>query len=155
MSKVLVIQGAGMNMRGKVQVEVFGPSTLEQINEQVRGYAEALGIDVEIMHSNVEGEVVNALYDAHDRDIDAALINPAGYTTGSGPLKAAIAQVRFPVIEVHASNPTSRGTVSNIQPVSKGSVYGFGVYSYYLALEGVKHLVNEGESTRSAGSAPR
>jgi 3-dehydroquinate dehydratase-2 len=142
MTKVLVIQGAGMNMRGKVQVEVFGTNTLEQINEQVRGYAEGLGIDVDIFHSNIEGEVVNALYDAHDRgDVDAALINPAGYTTGTGPLKAAIAQVRFPVIEVHASNPTSRGSVSNIQPVSKGSVYGFGVYGYYLALEGVKHMV--------------
>jgi 3-dehydroquinate dehydratase-2 len=142
MTKVLVIQGAGMNMRGKVQVEVFGTNTLEQINEQVRGYAEGLGIDVDIFHSNIEGEVVNALYDAHDRgDVDAALINPAGYTTGTGPFKAAIAQVRFPVIEVHASNPTSRGSVSNIQPVSKGSVYGFGVYGYYLALEGVKHMV--------------
>jgi 3-dehydroquinate dehydratase II len=142
MTRVLVIQGAGMNMRGKVQVEVFGTNTLDQINEQVRGYAESLGIDVEIIHSNIEGEVVNALYEAHDRNIDAALINPAGYTTGSGPLRAAIAQVRFPVIEVHASNPTSRGTVSNIQPVSKGSVYGFGVYGYYLALEGVQHLLN-------------
>ena len=140
MTKVLVIQGAGMNMRGKVQLEVFGPNTLQQINEQVMGYAEGLGIDVEIFHSNVEGEVVNALYDAHDGDVDAALINPAGYTTGTGPLKAAIAQVRFPVIEVHASNPTSRGTVSQVQPVSKGSVYGFGVYGYYLALEAVKHM---------------
>ena len=140
MTKVLVIQGAGMNMRGKVQLEVFGPNTLQQINEQVMGYAEGLGIDVEIFHSNVEGEVVNALYDAHDGDVDAALINPAGYTTGTGPLKAAIAQVRFPVIEVHASNPTSRGTVSQVQPVSKGSVYGFGVYGYYLALEAVKHI---------------
>ena len=141
MTKVLVIQGAGMNMRGKVQLEVFGPNTLEQINEQVLGYAEGLGIDVELFHSNIEGEVVNALYEAHDGDVDAALINPAGYTTGTGPLKAAIAQVRFPVIEVHASNPTSRGTVSQVQPVSKGSVYGFGVYGYYLALEGVKHMV--------------
>ena len=141
MTKVLVIQGAGMNMRGKVQVEIFGPNTLEQINEQVLGYAEGLGIDVELFHSNIEGEVVNALYEAHDGDVDAALINPAGYTTGTGPLKAAIAQVRFPVIEVHASNPTSRGTVSQVQPVSKGSVYGFGVYGYYLALEAVKHMV--------------
>ena len=141
MTKVLVIQGAGMNMRGKVQLEVFGPNTLEQINEQVLGYAEGLGIDVELFHSNIEGEVVNALYEAHDGDVDAALINPAGYTTGTGPLKAAIAQVRFPVIEVHASNPTSRGTVSQVQPVSKGSVYGFGVYGYYLALEAVKHMV--------------
>ena len=140
MTKVLIIQGAGMNMRGKSQVEIFGTDTLEQINEQVRAYAEGLGVDVEFFHSNIEGEVVNALYQAHDGDVDAALINPAGYTTGAGPLRAAIAQVRFPVIEVHASNPTSRGTVSNIQPVCKGSVYGFGVYGYYLALEAVKSV---------------
>lgn len=69
-----------MNMRGKSQVEIFGPDTLDQINEQIRGYAEGLGLDVEIVHSNIEGEVVNALYDAHERGIDVALINPAGYT---------------------------------------------------------------------------
>ena len=76
MTKVLVIQGAGMNMRGKAQVEIFGPDTLDQINEQVNGYAEGLGLDVEFFHSNIEGEVVNALYDAHEKGIDAALINP-------------------------------------------------------------------------------
>ena len=141
MTKVLVIQGAGMNMRGKSQVEIFGPATLDEINEQIQGYAEGLGLEVELFHSNIAGEVVNALYDAHDRDFDAALINPAGYTTVTGPLPAAIAQIKFPVIEVHASNPTSRGVVSNIQPVCKGSVYGFGVYGYRLALEAVKHIV--------------
>ena len=141
MTKVLVIQGAGMNMRGKAQVEIFGPATLDEINEQILGYAEGLGLDVELFHSNIAGEVVNALYDAHDRDFDAALINPAGYTTATGPLPAAITQVKFPVIEVHASNPTGRGVVSNIQPVCKGSVYGFGVYGYRLALEAVKQMV--------------
>ncbi len=94
----------------------------------------------ELYHSNIEGEVVNAIYDAHDRQIDAAVINPAGYTTNTGPLRAAITQVGFPFIEVHASNPTARGTVSNVLPVCKGSVYGFGVYGYYLALEAVKHM---------------
>ena len=78
MGKVLVIQGAGMNMRGKAQIETFGSMTLEEINEQIKGYAEGLGLDIELMHSNLEGEVINALYDAHDRDFDAALINPAG-----------------------------------------------------------------------------
>ena len=143
MTKVLVIQGAGMNMRGKAQVEIFGPTTLEQMNEQIMGYAEGLGIDVEIFHSNIEGEVVNALYAAHEGDVDAALINPAGYTTGTGPLLGAIGQVRYPVIEVHASNPTARGTVSRVLPACKGSVYGFGVYGYYLALEAVKRLCEE------------
>ena len=140
MAKVLVIQGAGMNMRGKAQVEIFGPMTLEEMNEQILAYAEGLGIEVELFHSNIEGEVVNALYDAHDRGFDAALINPAGFTTSTGTLRGAISQVGYPVIEVHASNPTARGTVSNILPVCKGSVYGFGVYGYRLALEAVKHM---------------
>jgi len=140
MSKVLVIQGAGMDMRGKSQVEIFGPMTLDDMNEQIRGYAEGMGIEIELFHSNVEGEVVNALYDAHERDFDAALINPAGYTTVSGPLRNAITQVKFPVIEVHASNPTARGTVSQVLPVCKGAVYGFGVYGYRLALEAVQQM---------------
>ena len=140
MGKVLVIQGAGMNMRGKVQVETFGPMTLDEMNEQILGFAEGLGMDVELFHSNIEGEVVNALYDAHDRDFDAALINPAGYTTSTGPIRGAITQVKYPVIEVHASNPTARGTVSEVLPVCKGAVYGFGVYGYKLALEAVKHM---------------
>ena len=140
MSKVLVIQGAGMNMRGKSQVEIFGSATLDEIDEQIRGYAEALGVDVELFHSNIEGEVVNALYDAHDRDFDAALINPAGYTTVAGPLRSAITQVKVPVYEVHVSNPTARGTVSQVLPVCKGAVYGCGVYGYRLALEAVQQL---------------
>jgi len=140
MSKVLVIQGAGMNMRGKSQVEIFGSATLDEIDEQIRGYAEGLGIDVEMFHSNIEGEVVNALYDAHERGFDAALINPAGYTTVAGPLRSAITQVKFPVYEVHVSNPTARGTVSQVLPVCKGAVYGCGVYGYRLALEAVQQL---------------
>ena len=140
MTRVLVVHGAGLNMRGKAQIELFGPATLDQMNEQIRGYAEGLGVDLEIFHSNIEGDIVNALYDAHDRDIDGALFNPGGFTTGTGPLSAAIAQLRFPVIEVHSSNPTSRGIVSKVLPACKGSVYGFGVYGYYLGLEAVKHL---------------
>lgn len=138
MTKALVIQGAGMNMRGKVQVEIFGPDTLEQINEQIRGYAASLDIAVKIVHSNIEGELVNALYAAWEDGYDACLINPAGFTTAHGPLRSAIQQLPMPVIEVHASNPTARGAVSAVLPVSRGCVYGFGVYGYYLALQAVK-----------------
>lgn len=138
MTKALVIQGAGMNMRGKVQVEIFGPDTLEQINEQIRGYAASLDIAVKIVHSNIEGELVNALYAAWEDGYAACLINPAGFTTAHGPLRSAIQQLPMPVIEVHASNPTARGTVSAVLPVSRGCVYGFGVYGYYLALQAVQ-----------------
>src|SRR3954451_8169380 len=72
--KVLVIQGAGMNMRGKSEVEIFGPLTLEQLNAQIRGFADELGLEVEFFQSNVEGEVCDSLYASHDADVDAALI---------------------------------------------------------------------------------
>ena len=140
--KVLVIQGAGMNMRGKVDIEIFGSMTFEQLNDTIRGYAANLGIDVEFIQSNIEGEVVNALYDAHDRDVDAALINPAGYMRTTGPLPNAISQVRFPVIEVHVRNPVARGIASTTLPVCRGSVTGFGPFSYSLALAAAKELVN-------------
>ena len=139
--KVLVIQGAGMNMRGKAEVEVFGPLTLDQLNDQIRGYARELGIEVDFFHSNIEGEVCNALYAAHDGDCDAALINPAGYMRTAGPLPNAIRQVRFPVIEVHVSNPVARGLASNILPTCKGSVTGFGPLSYKFAMAAAKELI--------------
>jgi 3-dehydroquinate dehydratase-2 len=141
--KVLVIHGAGLNMRGKVQLEVFGPLTLAQYEEHIRGYAKELDIDVSFFHSNIEGEVCNALYAAFDSDIDGCVINPAGYTTVTGPLRAAIAQMKFPVVEVHLSNPTVRGATSVMQPVCKASVYGFGIESYRYALAGLKTLLKK------------
>ena len=138
--KVLVIHGAGMNMRGKVQVEVFGPMTLPQYDEQIRKYASELKIDVEVFHSNIEGEVINRIYEAHEAGVDGAIINPAGYTTGHPALGAAIAQVKFPTIEVHVSNPAKRGGVSDIAKVARGSLAGFGVYGYYLAMRALQDI---------------
>jgi 3-dehydroquinate dehydratase-2 len=153
--KVLVIQGAGMNMRGKVDIEIFGSATIEQLNDLIRGYAANLGVDVEFFHSNIEGEVVNALYAAHDGDVDAALINPAGYMRTTGPLPTAIGQVRFPVIEVHVSNPVSRGVASTILPACKGSVTGFGPFGYSLALAAAKELVAQSSKSKaSTGASP-
>src|ERR1051326_4201921 len=70
MPQILVIHGAGMNMRGKVQTEIFGPMTLPQYDEKIRSYASDLGLDIEIFHSNVEGEIVNKIYAANDGGID-------------------------------------------------------------------------------------
>ena len=138
--KVLVIHGAGMNMRGKVQVEVFGPMTLPQYDEHIRKYAADLKIDVEIFHSNIEGEVINRVYDAHEAGVDGAIINPAGYTSGHPALGAAIAQVKFPTLELHVSNPAKRGATSDIARVARGSIAGFGVFGYYLALRGLQDI---------------
>jgi 3-dehydroquinate dehydratase II len=141
MPKVLVIHGAGMNMRGKVQVDVFGPMTLPQYDDQIRGYAKELGVDVEIFHSNVEGEIVNRLYAANDQGFDAAIFNPAAFGSGYPALVAAISQVRFPTIEVHISNPIRRGPASQTAAVSQSVVAGFGIGGYALALRGIRDMV--------------
>ena len=67
--KILVVQGAGMNMRGKTQTEIFGTMTLDQYNQHITQYAAELDIEVEIFHSNVEGEVINRLYAANDQGL--------------------------------------------------------------------------------------
>jgi len=141
MPKVLIIHGAGMNMRGKVQTEIFGPMTLPEYDERIRGYAAELGIDIEVFHSNIEGEVVNKLYEANNKGFDAALFNPAAFGTGYPALVAAIGQVKFPTIEIHISHPLRRGPASETARVSQGMVTGFGIAGYYLALRGVRDML--------------
>ena len=138
MPKFLIVHGAGMNMRGKSQIDIFGPMTLPEYDERIRGYAAELGLEVEIFHSNVEGEVVNRLYAANDQGFDAAIFNPAAFGTGYPALVAALSQVRFPTTEVHISNPIRRGPASQTAAVSQSVVAGFGIAGYALALRGIR-----------------
>jgi 3-dehydroquinate dehydratase-2 len=115
--------------------------TLPEYDEKIRGYAKELGLDIEIFHSNIEGEVVNKFYAANDSGVDAAIFNPAGFSRGYPALTASIAQSKFPTIEVHISNPVRRGPISDTAQVSQGMVTGFGVAGYYLALRGLKDML--------------
>ncbi|MSP03033.1 MAG: type II 3-dehydroquinate dehydratase [Acetobacteraceae bacterium] len=141
MAKILIVHGAGMNMRGKVQIEIFGKMTLPEYDEKIRGYAAELGVDIEIFHSNIEGEIVNKFYAANEAGVEAAIFNPAGFSRGYPALTAAIGQVKFPTIEVHISNPLRRGPASDTSGVSLGFVAGYGVAGYYLALRGLKDML--------------
>jgi 3-dehydroquinate dehydratase-2 len=146
LSKILVIHGAGMNMRGKIQRDIFGPMTLPEYDAQIRAFAAALSIDVDIFHSNIEGEVINRIYDATEHNCDGALINPAGFMIGYPALTAAISQVPFPTIEVHISNPARRGISSEITKVCRATVAGCGIYGYDLALRGILRLIGPEKS---------
>src|ERR1700751_2843565 len=141
MPKILIVHGAGMNMRGKVQTEIFGPMALPEYDERIRGYAAELGLDIEIFHSNIEGEVINRLYEANDKGFDAALFNPAAFGTGYPAPVPPISQVGFPTIEIPNSNPIRRGPASETARVSHGVVAGFGLPGYYLALRGVRDMI--------------
>lgn len=144
MLNLLVLHGAGMDMRGKVQIETFGPMRLPQYDEKIRAYARALGVSVELFHSNLEGEVINRIYAAHDQGVDGIIFNPAGFGTGYPALVAALSQVACPVIEVHISNPLRRGPATQTAAVSQGVVAGFGVDGYDLALRGLCAMLGTG-----------
>jgi len=139
-NKILVVHGVGMNMRGKVQVEVFGPMTLPEYDEHIHRFAKELDLDVEIFHSNIEGEVINRLYDANEEKLIGAIINPAAYMTGHPALCAAIDQVSYPVWEIHMSNPARRGRISEVASVAQGVITGLGIHGYYAAMLGVKRF---------------
>ena len=108
MTKILVVHGAGINMRGKSQIEIFGTATMDDYTAQIKSYASELGVEVDVFHSNIEGEVINKFYQSHENGVDAAIINPAGYSSGHPALAAAITQVDYPTIEVHISNIYAR-----------------------------------------------
>ncbi|MGH1358614.1 MAG: type II 3-dehydroquinate dehydratase [Burkholderiaceae bacterium] len=139
-NRLLVVHGVGMNMRGKVQVETFGPMTLPEYDQSIRQYADELSLDVEIYHSNIEGEVINYLYAANEQNLAGAIINPAAYMSGYPALCAAISQVSYPVWELHISNPARRGLISEVGGVAQGVITGFGIYGYRLAMQGIKQL---------------
>ena len=143
MPRFLVIHGKGMENRGKTQIEIYGPITLAQYDEQIRSSAAALDVDVEIFHSNEEAEVIAKLRSVAQSGIDGALINPAGYTRGHPALTDALAQVPFPMVEVHVSNPARRGNASEVTKACRGSICGFGLHGYHLALLALKGVAAE------------
>lgn len=137
MTRVLIIQGAGMDRRGKAQVDLFGPETLEEINAQIEHHARELALEVEILQSNDESEVVERLQALDPATIDAMIINPGGFTATTGPLPETIRHLPFPAYEVHASNPAARGIQSTVLPVCRGAVCGFGYAGYRLVLAAI------------------
>ena len=142
MSNILVIHGAGIDMRGKTQVDIFGSETMEDYNSTIIKYAEQLEFTVDIFHSNIEGEIINKLYEGQTTGkYVAAIINPAGFSAGYPALSAAISQVEYPTIEVHISNPAKRGYNSDIATVSKGSITGLGLHGYYVAMKSILDLI--------------
>jgi 3-dehydroquinate dehydratase len=141
MPRILVIQGAGMNMHGRTQVETYGPMTLAEWETVIAGYATELGLEVTFFQSNTEGAVIDRLYAAHDEDIAGCVINPAGFTRGYPALVNAIAEVGFPTIEVHVTNPARRGKLSDVAAAARCCVAGFGIEGYRLALAGLKGMI--------------
>jgi 3-dehydroquinate dehydratase II len=132
---VLVLNGPNLGKLGTRQPEIYGSTTLAELEERLRTRAAELGVQVECVQSDDAKELIEALLKA---DARAAIINPAALTHHSFELRDAVASCGFPVYEVHISNIYAREPYrrhSLISPVAKGSIIGLGVGGYLLALE--------------------
>ena len=134
--KIAVINGPNLNLLGQREPEIYGGTTLAQIEESLRQQGKEIGIEVRCFQSNIEGELVDALHQA-GKDSDGVILNAGAYTHTSIALRDAVAAIDIPVVEVHLSNPQAREEfrwTSLLAEVCAGSISGFGVLSYDLAL---------------------
>ena len=137
MKKILVIHGPNLNLLGTREVDVYGSTTIDDINKDLIKAAKAKKVALDIMQSNHEGDIVEKIGSAKGK-FDAILINPAAYTHTSVAIRDAISAVNIPTVEVHLSNIYAREEfrhTSLIAPVAKGQVSGFGKDSYLLGLD--------------------
>ncbi len=137
MKKILIINGPNLNLLGTREPEIYGKTTLKDIETQLQTRAEKLNVEIECFQSNHEGEIVDKIHSAKN-NFDAIIINPAAYTHTSVAIRDAFASVDIPTIEVHISNVYSREEFrhnSLIAPVVVGQIAGLGIQGYLLALE--------------------
>ncbi len=140
--RFLVLHGPNLNLLGSREPEVYGSTTLAQIDERLSETAADGGHDVTTFQSNHEGELIDKLQEASDR-YDGVLLNPGGLTHTSVALRDAVQALTVPVVEVHLSNIYAREPFrqqSMISGACAGVVSGFGVASYLLGLAALVHL---------------
>ena len=145
MSKILVIHGPNLNLLGTREVEVYGETTIDDINSKLFTLAQANKVELEIVQSDHEGEIVERIGQAKG-NFAALVINPAAYTHTSIAIRDAISAVKIPTVEVHLSNIYAREEfrhTSLIAPVAVGQVSGFGLDSYLLGLEAAIRLISK------------
>ena len=137
--RILVIHGPNLNMLGKREPEIYGSSTLDDVNARLGKEAKDLGAKVEFFQSNSEGEIVGRIQAAMD-STDGILMNPGAYTHTSVAIRDAILSAGLPVVEAHMSNIYKREDFrqkSYVSGVALGVISGFGAESYSLGLRGL------------------
>jgi 3-dehydroquinate dehydratase-2 len=141
--KVLVIHGPNLNLLGEREPEVYGRTTLADIDRDLHNLAAELALDLETYQSNSEGLLVDRIQAARGQ-INVLIINPAAYTHTSVAIRDVILAIGVPCIEVHLSNVYKREPFrhhSTIADIAVGRIMGFGADSYMIALRAAKNLI--------------
>ena len=136
MNKIIIINGPNLNLLGEREQSQYGSINYDQLKKNCESEASNLGIDVNFVQSNVEGELVNIIQDARN-NYDGMIINAAGFTHTSVAIRDALDIFKKPVIELHISNIYKREEFrkkSLISDVVTGGIFGLGTEGYILAI---------------------
>ena len=147
MPRILVLHGPNLNLLGTREPEIYGYTTLDDINAMIAARAAEAGIETAFYQSNHEGDLVDAIQQANHK-FDFIIFNAAAFTHYSIAIRDAIAAIDVPVIEVHISNIHQREEfrhTSVLAPVAMGQICGLGVESYLAALEAIIYKLNRAE----------
>jgi len=137
MATILVLHGPNLNLLGEREPDIYGSTTLEQINDRLAQLAADAGHDLLVLQSNAEAELVERIQQAPAEGVAFILINPAAFTHTSVALRDALAAVALPFIEVHLSNTHAREEFrrsSYLSDLARGVICGLGARGYEFAL---------------------
>ena len=140
--KILVLNGPNLNLLGTRDPEVYGSTTLEDVNEMLK--TEFPEYDFDFFQSNVEGELIDRIQNSMKDGTEAIIANFGGYTHTSVALRDALEPITFPKVEVHISNIHAREEFrekSITGKVMNGIITGFGVNSYVLGVQAIEQLI--------------
>ena len=135
--QILIINGPNLDRLGKRQPEIYGSTTIDDIQKICAQEAQKYGYTLDMKQSQAEHDIIKFIHNAIDDKIDGLIINAGAFTHTSVAIRDALSMADFPVIEVHLSNIYQREDFrhhSYISPVAKGVIAGFGANSYKLAI---------------------
>ncbi|QNM15961.1 MULTISPECIES: type II 3-dehydroquinate dehydratase [Fusobacterium] len=140
--KIMVINGPNLNFLGIREKNIYGTMSYDSLCSYIHNFCDDIKVDVTILQSNIEGEIINSLQNAYIEKYDGIVINPGAYTHTSIAILDAIKSIDIPVVEVHLSNIYSREEFrhkSITAPGCIGQISGFGTYGYILGILALKN----------------
>jgi 3-dehydroquinate dehydratase-2 len=142
-NKIIIINGPNLNLLGEREQSQYGSTTFEQLKENCLKKSNEIGIELEFVQSNIEGELVSLIQDARKK-YDGMIINAAGFTHTSVAIRDALDLFKKPIIELHISNIYKREKFrhkSLISDIATGGIFGLGVEGYILAIISIEKIL--------------